>query len=67
MFVEMVDFILKEKGISRSELARRLNIKRQSVYGTLKYYADGRTPSFKTMKKWSIALEVDIKIFLSSL
>lgn len=50
-----VDYILKEKGLSRSKLADLLGSNRSYVTNILK------NPTVETLEKVALALEVDIK------
>ncbi len=67
MVSEKIESILLEKNISKSELARRLNIKRQSIHSQLQYWNKGGIPTLKTIKLWSKALGVSPSILLKEL
>ena len=46
--------VLKQKGIDKTELAKRLGVSRQTIYGYLK------NPSLDTLKNIAYALEVEL-------
>lgn len=58
MISKKIELILKEKNISKSELARRLNVKRQSIHSQLQYWNNGGIPTLKTIYSWSEALDI---------
>ena len=65
MIINKIESILKEKKITKSQLAKRLNIKRQSVSSQLSYWNSGGSPTIKTLKQWSEALEIDFSILMN--
>lgn len=67
MISNKIESILLEKNISKSELARRLNVKRQSIHSQLQYWNKGGIPTLKTISLWSKALGINPNILLKEL
>ncbi|MGL4566941.1 MAG: helix-turn-helix transcriptional regulator [Fusobacteriaceae bacterium] len=60
MLSNKIKSIMVEKKISQSELARRLGVNRQTVYGQLKFWEKGGIPKIKSIYTWSKALDVPV-------
>ena len=67
MISEKIELILVEKSISKSELARRLKVKRQSIHSQLQYWSNGGIPTLKTIHLWSEALGIKPEELLKEL
>ena len=58
---------MSKKNITKSELANRLGITRQSVSTMLNNWSRGTEPKLSTLKKWCRALGVSEKDIFKSL
>lgn len=56
--------IMNEKKISRSDLARKLGVTRQSITNILKKWECGSEPKISTLNRWEMALGVKKGSFL---
>ena len=61
MIGDRIEQILKEKKITKSQLAKKLGIQRQTVNSQLNYWKAGGEPSLRSLKKWGNALDIDYK------
>lgn len=55
---------LKNNNISQTDLAKNLNIRKQTINSQLKYWEKNGTPTMKTIKKWSSALNISSEYFI---
>lgn len=54
----ILDRVLKKKGLSKRQFAKRLNTEYNNVF---RYFRSGYDPKLSTLEKWAKALGVKIK------
>lgn len=64
MDIKPIINIMNEKEISRSDLARKLGVTRQSITDILKKWECGSEPKVSTLNKWEHALGIKKGTFL---
>lgn len=67
MDIKPIINIMNTKNISRSDLARKLGVSRQSITDILKKWECGSEPKISTLNKWESALGVGKGSFLKLL
>jgi transcriptional regulator with XRE-family HTH domain len=54
----ILDKVLKKKGISKRQFAKRLGIQYHNVF---RLFQDGRDPKFSTLAKWAKVLKIKVR------
>ena len=54
----VLDAILKKRGISKRQFAKKLNVEYYSVF---RYFRDGYDPKLSTLAKWAKALGIKVQ------